>query len=155
MRQPSLARLTAPLALLFVLAGGRNAAAQAADRSIDPATLRRSNLTWNQAEREFGFRHWDWVFGGRIVERGSTVKELPVAAPFTGLAAGTPAGDELERFIVEQKVAGLIVLQDGKVRLERYALGYGPSGRWVSQSVAKSITSTLVGAAVKDGFIRP
>ncbi|MBK6795986.1 MAG: beta-lactamase family protein [Acidobacteria bacterium] len=26
-------------------------------------------------------------------------------------------------------------------------------GRWISQSVAKSVTSTLVGVAMKDGFI--
>ena len=55
--------------------------------------------------------------------------------------------------IADQKVAGLIVLQNGSVRLERYALGHSAAGRWTSQSVAKSITSTLVGAAVKDGFI--
>ena len=40
------------------------------------------------------------------------------------------------------------------MRLERYGLGYGPEGRWTSFSVAKSVTSTLVGAAVKDGYIQ-
>jgi hypothetical protein len=33
------------------------------------------------------------------------------------------------------------------------ALGHSASGRWVSFSVTKSLTSTLVGAAIKDGFI--
>ena len=148
------ARLSRIVALLLILTGAATVAAQTPAPGIDPASLRRSNLTWNQAEREFGFRHWDWVFGGRVVERGSTVRPLRAGAPFPGLAAGSPGGEELDRFIADQKVAGLIVLQDGTVRLERYALAYGPSGRWVSQSVAKSITSTLVGAAVKDGFIR-
>jgi len=37
--------------------------------------------------------------------------------------------------------------------MEKYALGYGASGHWESFSVAKSITSTLLGAAVQDGFI--
>jgi len=45
-------------------------------------------------------------------------------------------------------------VQDGKVRLERYGLGFDASGRWTSFSVAKSITSTLVGAALADGHIR-
>src|SRR3546814_16319884 len=40
------------------------------------------------------------------------------------------------------------------IRLETYKLGYGPEGRWTSFSVAKSFTSTLVGAAVKDGYIK-
>lgn len=60
---------------------------------------------------------------------------------------------ELNRFLTEQKVAGLLVLHQGSVRLERYGLNHGPKGRWVSQSVAKSMTSTLVGAAIQDGFI--
>ena len=32
-------------------------------------------------------------------------------------------------------------------------LATAPRGRWVSFSVAKSLTSTLVGAAIKDGHI--
>jgi CubicO group peptidase (beta-lactamase class C family) len=40
------------------------------------------------------------------------------------------------------------------VRFERYGLDFDASGRWTSFSVAKSVTSTLVGAAVKDGHIK-
>ena len=46
------------------------------------------------------------------------------------------------------------MLQDGRIRLERYGLGYDSTKRWTSQSVSKSITSTLVGAALKDGYIK-
>ena len=53
-----------------------------------------------------------------------------------------------------QRSAALIVLHDGKLRLERYGLDFDANGRWTSFSVAKSITSTLVGAAVRDGFIK-
>ena len=52
------------------------------------------------------------------------------------------------------RVRGVLVLQDGKVRLEHYTAPDSPTTRWNSFSVAKSITSTLVGAAVKDGYIR-
>ncbi len=41
-----------------------------------------------------------------------------------------------------------------QVRLEQYALGFAQGERWTSFSVAKSFTSTLVGAAVKDGAIK-
>ena len=44
-------------------------------------------------------------------------------------------------------------MHKGEIRLERYALGHNPDSRWTSQSVAKSVTSTLVGAAIKDGYI--
>jgi CubicO group peptidase (beta-lactamase class C family) len=46
-------------------------------------------------------------------------------------------------------VAGLLVIEDGHVRLERYALGNTDTSRWTPFSVGKSIVSTLVGAAVK------
>jgi CubicO group peptidase (beta-lactamase class C family) len=129
------------------------AAAQSAAELPDPATLRRSSFTWSQGEREFGFAHWDSVFAGRLVSRGTRVRDLPNGAPLAALQAGTPGAQALDRFVVEEKVAGLIVLHDGAVRLERYALGHGAAGRWTSQSVAKAITSTLVGVAVKDGYI--
>jgi CubicO group peptidase (beta-lactamase class C family) len=45
-------------------------------------------------------------------------------------------------------------VHDGKLRLERYGLGFDGSGRWTSFSVAKSMTSTLVGAAIRDGHIK-
>jgi CubicO group peptidase (beta-lactamase class C family) len=117
------------------------------------ASLRRSSFSWDQAEREFGFAHWDEVFPSRPIARGATIRLLPAGQPIAGLAPGTPGGQQLERYLTEQKVAGFILLHGGAVRLERYGLGYGPTGRWVSQSVAKAITSTLVGAAVRDGFI--
>jgi CubicO group peptidase (beta-lactamase class C family) len=128
-------------------------AAQSSTNTPDPASLRRSSFTWSQAEREFGFAHWDAVYAGRLVPRGAHVRPLPAGASLAALRPGTPGARALDRFMADEKVAGLIVLQNGRVRLERYALGYSATGRWTSQSVAKSVTSTLVGAAVKDGFI--
>jgi len=117
----------------------------AAQARPTPASLPRSSFAWTQQQREVGFAHWDEVFPSRVIKRGTRVHALPAGAPL-------PV-EGLEQFIAEQKVAGILVLHDGKVRIERYALGYGETGRWVSQSVAKSVTSTLVGAAIRDGFI--
>jgi CubicO group peptidase (beta-lactamase class C family) len=60
---------------------------------------------------------------------------------------------QLQRNIDDFKLAGIVVLHDDTLRLERYALGHSAAGRWVSFSVAKSLTSTLVGVAIKDGYI--
>ena len=127
--------------------------AQSSKTNVDPAALRRSSFTWTQAEREFGFAHWDWVYAGRVVDRGAKERPLPIGRPLSRFRAGTGDAAELERFIDDEKVAGMIVLHNGKLRLERYALAHSATSRWISQSVAKSVTSTLVGAAVKDGFI--
>ena len=140
-------------ALLAVSTGASLAQAVAAP-DVDPATLvRRPRASWSQAEREYGFSHWDRLFEARTIQRGEHVRALP---PGAGLATFEPGGEgarQLQRNLDEFKVAGIVVLHDGKVRLERYSLGHSASGRWVSFSMAKSVTSTLVGAAIKDGAI--
>lgn len=90
----------------------------------------------------------------REVPKGSKVHEFPKGLPFAAFGAGGAKEKVLEDFIKEQKVAGLLIIQDGKIRLERYALGHSRSARWSSLSVAKSVTSTLVGLAIKDGYIK-
>jgi CubicO group peptidase (beta-lactamase class C family) len=105
-------------------------------------------LFWDQPTRERNFRQMEAIFPGYVVQAGSRVKPLP---------AGTPLpvdGATVDAYMKANNVAGLIVVQDGRVRLERYGLGFGREGRWTSFSVAKSFTSTLVGAAIKDGFIK-
>ncbi len=90
----------------------------------------------------------------REVPGGTKVHQLPQGLPIAAFSPGGEKEKALEDFIREQKVAGFLILQDGKVRLERYALGHSESNLWPSLSVAKSVTSTLVGIAVKDGYIK-
>jgi CubicO group peptidase (beta-lactamase class C family) len=117
----------------------------------DEARLRQVGaavLFWSAEERLKNFPAMEKIFPGHVVKAGGKVKPLP---------DGTPLpidGAEVDAFMAAQNVAGLLVLQDGKIRLERYALGYSREGRWTSFSVAKSVTSTLVGAAIKDGHIK-
>jgi CubicO group peptidase (beta-lactamase class C family) len=61
---------------------------------------------------------------------------------------------DVDAFMAGQRSAALLVVHDGQLRLERYGLDFDANGRWTSFSVAKSITSTLVGAALRDGHIR-
>lgn len=91
---------------------------------------------------------------GREVPKGSKVHKLLQGLSIAAFSKGGAKEKELNDFIKEQKVAGFLILQDGKIRLERYALGNSESARWSSLSVAKSVTSTLVGAAIKDGYIK-
>ena len=57
------------------------------------------------------------------------------------------------QFLSETDTSALLVIKDGKIRYEQYWLGSGPKVRWMSMSVAKSVTSMLVGAAVAEGKI--
>jgi len=102
-------------------------------------------LFWSQEERDRHFPAMETLFPGTVAAASPTPRPLPAGAPLT-LA-------EADAYMAANNVAGLIVLQDGRVRLERYARGHGPDRRYTSFSVAKSLTSTLVGAAVRDGAI--
>lgn len=105
-------------------------------------------LFWSQKQRDDNFPHMEKIFPGHVVKAGGKVRAMPAGKPL-------PVSDaELDAFIASQNISGLIVLQNGKIRLERYARGYAREGRWTSFSVAKSFTSTLVGAAIKDGYIK-
>ena len=50
-------------------------------------------------------------------------------------------------------VAGLLGIREEKIVLERYALGLGENIRGSSMSMIKSLTATLVGAALQEGAI--
>jgi CubicO group peptidase (beta-lactamase class C family) len=86
----------------------------------------------------------------------SNVVRHGVAHPLPDGAAVEPQfadGSTLDGYMAARHVAGIMVVQDGRVRLQRYGLGATPDTRWTSFSVAKSFTSTLVGAALRDGSI--
>ncbi|MCW5637963.1 MAG: serine hydrolase [Rubrivivax sp.] len=110
----------------------------------------RDLLFWNQAQRDAAFRALDRLpilAKSRVVPAGNKPSPLPPGPPLT-----LPL--DLDAYLAGQRAAGLVVLHDGRLRLERFGLGFDAAGRWTSFSVAKSITSTLVGAALRDGHIR-
>lgn len=107
-------------------------------------------LFWSQTQRDAAFRALDRISllaKWRVVEPSGTARALP-----TGPALNLPT--DIDAYMAGQRSAALLVLHDGKLRLERYGLGFDSDGRWTSFSVAKSFTSTLVGAAIKDGHIK-
>ena len=109
----------------------------------------RDVLGWRQDQREAAFRAMDRL---PLLAKAApiTASPTPLALP-DGRPLVIPGIDE---YMATQQTAGLVIVQDGKVRFERYGLGFDAAGRWTSFSVAKSFTSTLVGAAIQDGYIR-
>ncbi len=45
----------------------------------------------------------------------------------------------------------VVVMHGGKIAAERYAPGYGPDTRFVSWSMAKTVTATMIGMLIADG----
>jgi CubicO group peptidase (beta-lactamase class C family) len=59
-----------------------------------------------------------------------------------------------KEYFTRQSVAGVLVIKNGVIAYERYGLGNTEETLWGSFSVAKSITSLLIGAAIHDGYIK-
>ena len=143
---------------MLVVAGIAGAAAVAGWFSLDKevrnflatAPANRDLLFWTQPQRDAAFR---------VLDRMPLVNKVHVI-PASGTPSPLPSGEplqlqiDLDAYMAGQRSAALLVVHDGQLRLERYGLDFGAQGRWTSFSVAKSFTSTLVGAALKDGWIR-
>src|SRR5262245_5481134 len=101
------------------------------------------------------FRNQDQVWPVRVIRHGDAVRPLsPHGRSLADLAfevGGVRLG--LGDFMARRRTAGLLILKEGEVALECYGMGNGPESRWTSFSTAKSITATLVGAALHDGAI--
>lgn len=146
---------------LLFLAVTLDASAQQA-RWVDPATdlanLPTSGglLTSSGDAQIVSFRNIPALYPTRTIEAGAYTLGLPQApADFAGFHYGVDGTQySLEQFMVHNDIAGLLVLKDGQIVLERYGLGNDENSQWVSFSMAKSVVSMLMGAAIKDGYIR-
>jgi len=131
---------------LFALPGS----AQVALKSDTP-----SLLFWTPEQQSTGYRSIEKIYKVATVKRGPNVHVLPKASRQL-----SPTWDyggrqwSVADYMNANKTSGVLVLKDGKIVMERYGLGRTPKERWTSFSVAKSLTSTLVGAAIQDGKIK-
>lgn len=91
----------------------------------------------------------------RIFRRGKRVHPLPAAGKALDIRYRCDDGDfSVDEFIIRNRVSGLLIVKDGRIHLERYALGNKPDSKLNSFSVGKSVMSTLLGAAIHQGHIR-
>ena len=129
--------------------------------AITPITPREAHMGTaanlyglSAAEQAPTYRNMDQLYPTRFVAVGnrplvleSSPEELPVSFVLDGKKINT------DTFMRRNQVAGLLVMRDGNILVERYAQGNTPDTRWTSFSIAKSISSTLIGAAIEDGKI--
>ena len=101
------------------------------------------------------YSNTDLIFPTRKVSAGSHPAPLAVSDKPLGPVTFKSQGKtyDLPDYVALNRMVGLLVLKDGKIAFEHYDFGFQPDLRWMSMSVAKSFVSTLVGAAIKDGYI--
>ena len=148
------------LACLAILFGALSSAADEADVIAELQERLRSDpvsslLFFSQEERRVTFKSAELLYPTREIKAGSAPSELGDRP--ADLSALTYELDDnaylMTDFLQMPYNKGFIVVQKGDVLFERYAPGNDGSTRWISFSVAKSVTSMLIGAALKDGFI--
>ena len=112
-------------------------------------------LFWTPQEQLLGYRNIEKIFKTRTIARGTRVAPL-TSAPTTLDVRFESNGATwtTDTFMEKTNVAGLLVVHRDRIVFERYRLGYSADQRWTSFSVGKSMSSTLAGAALKDGAIK-
>lgn len=114
--------------------------------------------TWTQPQ----FRIGSWSAPQKIDGVGHTRIEKspnPVSIPKAPLAVNLKYSHgsseySLDQYLDRQKVTSLQILKNGKLLFEKYQYDRGPESRFLSYSMAKSITSLLVGIALDKGMIK-
>ncbi|MDG2047290.1 MAG: serine hydrolase [Halioglobus sp.] len=139
--------------LLVIIVAGLGVTYFSADKNVRNLLANlptdRNVLFWTIPQRDAAFRAIDSLAvlaKANVIEAGDTAFPIPKGEPII-----VPM--DVTTYMREQRTAALVIIQDGKIRMEKYGLGFDARGQWTSFSVAKSFTSTLVGAAIKDGFI--
>ena len=80
----------------------------------------------------------------------AAVKEDP-GAPTKALARES---DQLFTLDGLGDTRALVVMHGGEIAVERYGEGYGPQTRFISWSMAKTVTAVMIGMLVADGQLR-
>src|SRR5690606_18711360 len=110
-----------------------------------------SLLFWSVAEKEKRFPQMQHIFPSIEIPTGG------IAYPLTTgelIQPKLPEGGSVSSYMKKNNIGGLIVLQNNKIRLEEYGDGVDRETVWTSFSVAKSVTSMLLGVALKNGIIK-
>lgn len=101
------------------------------------------------------FRNQDQIWPHRVISRGEWLRALPPHdRPLEDRAfqvGNVMIG--LDDFMARRRTAGFLILKNGEIALERYGMGNRPESLWTCFSVSKSMTATLVGAALHDGAL--
>lgn len=147
--------------MLAIILIGSTPTAHADAPYLDPADDNKNlgspenSLFWTPLQQVAGYRNMEKNFPTRIISAGGSPYPLPYQKADLNKVQVRYEDSVLtvDEYFKKQSVAGLLVIKDGNIVYERYGLGNTEDSRWVSYSVAKSVVSMLVGAAIRDGYI--
>jgi CubicO group peptidase (beta-lactamase class C family) len=115
-----------------------------------------SNTWYGNPYRVGSWSAMDTVHGvqTRLVARPAEASPLPHAVnPATIAYRYKGASYTLADYLERQRATGLLILKNGEIAAEQYRYGRKDDARFLSFSMAKSVTSLLVGKAASLGLI--
>lgn len=111
-------------------------------------------LNWDQAARVIGFRNDYRNYAGDVFRHGKSTPFLPAKKQLKDPTYSVNGKTyTLQDYLKRENVTGMLVLKKGKVAYKYLGEGNTDSTLWTSRSVGKSVVSTLVGIAIKEGKI--
>lgn len=94
-------------------------------------------------------------FANAVVEKSQSPAPIATAPLQAEVKYSHNFGEyTVDQYFERQRVTGLLLLKDGKLLLEKYQYDRGPESRFLSYSMAKSLTALLVGVALDKGLIK-
>ena len=154
MKKSSVNRLCVAGALLltFVAIQSQAESPESNDRDL---TGENGILFWGPDQQVYGFPRLAELYPTRSIQGQEVPLQLPIR--LSNLDAFSYSYAEqihtVDSHMQSERTAGLLVIQNGEIKVERYGLEHHANAPWVSFSVTKSVVSMLFGAAVKDGYI--
>ena len=109
-----------------------------------------SLLFWSQDEKERRFPIMHAIFPS--IPIASAAHSTPLNA-YKNITPKWEDNTTLDAYMNDHHVQGVIVIKDNQIHLEKYADDSSQESLWTSFSVAKSVSSMLVGVALKEGAI--
>ncbi|NBB13005.1 serine hydrolase [Pseudomonas sp. SLFW] len=102
------------------------------------------------------YRNIDRLFPTRTIDGSDHPYALPKAPRQLDNVHFTYEGKKYDLFdyVAVDSITAMLVIKDGKVAYETYQRGNTDRTRWMSMSMAKSVTSTLAAVALHDGAIK-
>src|SRR4030095_9276712 len=99
--------------------------------------------------------HFDQIFEGRLIRRATTPSSLARAASEPAVRYEYQGQTfTLDDYLARNPATGLLVARGETILIERYQYGRNDRHRFTSWSMAKTVTSMLVGIAIAEGPIR-
>jgi CubicO group peptidase (beta-lactamase class C family) len=92
------------------------------------------------------YSHFDEIYPTHMIKRA--------AVPWMFTRSKADIHYSLEKYLSSNPVTGLLIAKDDQILFEHYQYGRTDRDRFISQSMAKSITAMLVGIAIGRGAIK-